>query len=48
MLLRAVRCFIIFCDPAVGEFQYEITGVPEIPKPLQEIKIQNPIYINTT
>ena len=35
MILKPIRCLLIFCDAAVGEFQYEIIGIPEVPKPLQ-------------
>ena len=43
--LAKTRCFIVFNDPSVGEFQYEIIGSPEIPKPLQEIKCQSSIFV---
>jgi hypothetical protein len=33
--LGKTKCLLIFNDPNVGEFQYEIVGSAEIPKPLQ-------------
>ena len=35
MIFEPIRCYIIFCDSNVGEFQYEVIGIPQIPKPLQ-------------
>ena len=43
--LSKTKCFIIFHDPLVGEFQYEIVGVSEIPRPLQEIRILQPLTV---
>lgn len=31
----------MFIDPSVGEFQYEVVGIPEYPKPLQEVRTQS-------
>jgi hypothetical protein len=38
--LEPLRCYIVFIDPSVGEFQYEVVGVPDYPKPLHEIRSQ--------
>jgi hypothetical protein len=36
MVMQTQRCFLIFCDPQVGEFQIEIIGEPEYPRPISD------------
>jgi hypothetical protein len=43
--LAKTKCFIVFHDPLVGEFQYEIMGVTEIPRTLQEIRIPQALIV---
>jgi hypothetical protein len=43
--LGKTKCLLIFNDPNVGEFQYELIGAAEIPKPLQEIKYQSSLMV---
>lgn len=44
VIYHKVKCYLIFHDPLVGEFQYEIMGISEIPKVLQELKHSAVIY----
>jgi hypothetical protein len=39
------KCLLIFHDPSVGEFQYEVTGMTEIPRPLQELRIPQQMLV---
>ena len=43
--LGRTKCLLIFNDPTVGEFQYELVGSAEMPKPLQEIKYQSSLFV---
>ncbi|CAD8092149.1 unnamed protein product [Paramecium primaurelia] len=38
MVLEQQRCFLIFTDPNVGEFQHEILATAELPEIQQEVK----------
>ena len=41
------KCLIIFKDPSVGEFQYEVTGIVNQPQVSQEIlRIRQVLYTN--
>lgn len=44
VLYHKIKCYLIFHDPLVGEFQYEIIGISEIPKVLHELKYPSVIY----
>jgi hypothetical protein len=45
--LGRTKCLLIFNDPTVGEFQYELVGSAEMPKPLQEIKYQSSLFVGS-
>lgn len=38
--LEPVKCYLIFYDANVGEFQYEVTGIPEYPNATVELRSQ--------
>ncbi len=38
MILEQQRCYLIFTDKDVGEFQYEIVGTAELPEVQQEVR----------
>lgn len=44
ILYHKIKCYLIFHDPLVGEFQYEIIGISEMPKILQELKYPSTLY----
>lgn len=44
ILYYKIKCYLIFHDPLVGEFQYEIIGISEMPKILQELKYPSTLY----
>jgi hypothetical protein len=47
-VLEQQKCYIYFSDPNVGEFQYELTGIVEMPLVSSEIlRIPTPIYVDT-
>lgn len=41
MTLENHKCHIVFVDERVGEMQYELIGTPEMPSPLETIKISS-------
>jgi hypothetical protein len=42
------KCYIYFSDPSVGEFQYEMTGIVEMPLVSNDIlRIPTPMYVDT-
>ncbi|KAL4497051.1 hypothetical protein ABPG72_002207 [Tetrahymena utriculariae] len=48
LLYEAQKCYIIFSDPTVGEFQYEVIGAVTLPEEviqIPETPIQPPIYV---
>ena len=45
--LDTQKCFVIFKDPSVGEFQYEITGIVNKPEAFQDtLRIRQVLYTN--
>lgn len=47
LVLETQRCFVIFRDPKVGEFQYEVTGVVEAPQlSLDVLKVPQTLLTN--
>jgi hypothetical protein len=45
--LTTHKCKIIFTDPQVGEFQYNIIGEAMLPDPVAEIKLSSSLYVDT-
>ena len=45
--LTTHKCKIIFTDPSVGEFQYNVIGEAMLPDPLAEIKMSTTLYVDT-
>ena len=41
------KCFIIFTDPNVGEFQHEVSGTVEMPNPIGDLKSDKTLYVDT-
>lgn len=48
MVLEQQKCYIYFSDANVGEFQYEMTGIVEMPFVSNDIiRVTAPIYVDT-
>lgn len=41
------RCYIIFTDPNVGEFQHEVVGTVEMPNPIGDLRPDKTLYVDT-
>jgi len=47
LVLETQKCFVIFRDPKVGEFQYEVTGLVEPPQiSLDVLKVPQSLLTN--
>jgi hypothetical protein len=46
--MDAHKCFIIFTDPAVGEFQHEIVGTVELPNLMGDFRPDKTLYVDVT
>jgi len=41
------KCYIIFTDPTVGEFQHEILGSVEMPNIISSLPPDKTLYVDT-
>ena len=47
-VLETHKCFVIFCDPNVGEFQHTIIGETLLPDPIKDsLKPNFTVYVDT-
>lgn len=48
LILEQQKCYLYFSDPNVGEFQYEMAGIVEMPLLSNDIlKVTTPLYVET-
>lgn len=48
LTLEQQKCYLYFSDPNVGEFQYEMAGIVEMPLLSNDIlKVTTPLYVET-
>lgn len=48
LIMEQQKCFLYFSDPNVGEFQYEVTGIVEMPLLSNDIlRVIPPLFVDT-